>query len=129
MACFLSFFLTRPFSLSLETINRVIPDTLCVADGVGEWREKGVDAGLYSRQLVREIVRILQAHEGNQVDPKRVLDQASVELQKSDLLGSSTVTLLMFDHHNSVIHSANLGDSGFIVVRKGKIIFRSPQVG
>ena len=33
-------------------------DLLSVADGVGGWADKGVDSGLYSKQLVKNIAEI-----------------------------------------------------------------------
>lgn len=42
-------------------------------------------------------------------------------------IGSSTACVLILNRENSTVYSANIGDSGFIVVRKGQIIHRSEE--
>lgn len=43
------------------------------------------------------------------------------------LTGSSTACILVLNRENSTIYTANIGDSGFIVVRKGEIIHKSDE--
>lgn len=43
------------------------------------------------------------------------------------LIGSSTACVLILNRENSTVYTANIGDSGFIVVRKGQIIHRSEE--
>lgn len=42
-------------------------------------------------------------------------------------LGSSTACIIVFDNVNHILYSANLGDSGFLVVREGKVVHRSEE--
>lgn len=42
-------------------------------------------------------------------------------------IGSSTACVLILNRENSTVYTANIGDSGFIVVRKGQIIHRSEE--
>lgn len=42
-------------------------------------------------------------------------------------LGSSTACVLILNHENSTLYTANIGDSGFIVVRGGQIVHRSEE--
>lgn len=45
----------------------------------------------------------------------------------NDNTGSSTACVLILNRENSTVYTANIGDSGFIVVRKGQIIHRSEE--
>ena len=40
-------------------------------------------------------------------------------------VGSSTACIVALDKNKQSLHTANLGDSGFLVVRKGDIVHRS----
>lgn len=41
--------------------------------------------------------------------------------------GSSTACLLILNRAANTIHTANLGDSGFIVVRHGEVVHKSEE--
>lgn len=43
------------------------------------------------------------------------------------LVGSSTACVVVLDRANSCIHTANIGDSGFLVIRDGKVVHRSRE--
>lgn len=43
------------------------------------------------------------------------------------LPGSSTACVLILNRENSTLYTANIGDSGFIVVRNGEIVHRSEE--
>lgn len=47
--------------------------------------------------------------------------------QTVDVLGSSTACLVVLDKSDKTVHTANIGDSGFLVVREGKILHRSQE--
>jgi len=49
---------------------------ICVADGVGGWRKKGIDPGLFSKDLVANYLNIYenQRHLGNMI---KVTDRAT----------------------------------------------------
>lgn len=44
-----------------------------------------------------------------------------------NFVGSSTACVLILNRENSTVYTANIGDSGFIVVREGQIIHRSEE--
>eukprot|EP00747_Dinoflagellata_sp_TGD_P033258 gnl/TRDRNA2_/TRDRNA2_136501_c0_seq1.p1 gnl/TRDRNA2_/TRDRNA2_136501_c0~~gnl/TRDRNA2_/TRDRNA2_136501_c0_seq1.p1 ORF type:complete len:619 (+),score=141.92 gnl/TRDRNA2_/TRDRNA2_136501_c0_seq1:97-1857(+) len=88
---------------------------IVVADGVGGW-EKAIDAGLYARVLCLEIA---QAHD-SEADLKAVIDVAQ---GKTKLRGSCTVCVMEFD--GAKLRAANVGDSGFRVIRQGQIVAAS----
>lgn len=43
------------------------------------------------------------------------------------ITGSSTACVLILNRENSTVYTANIGDSGFIIVREGEIIHRSEE--
>ncbi|KAJ8458814.1 hypothetical protein OPV22_031740 [Ensete ventricosum] len=92
-----------------------------VADGVGGWADLGVDAGQYARELMSNSVNAIGEEPKGSVDPSRVLEKAYTITKAR---GSSTACIIALTDQG--IHAINLGDSGFIVVRDGCTIFRSP---
>jgi len=97
-----------------------------VSDGVGGWADMGVNAGEYSRQLMHLSDQMSQEEDANSPNPKRVLYKAA---QSCTAKGSATATILSLsnsDENGASLRGANLGDSGFIVVRDTKVAFKSP---
>ena len=86
---------------------------LVVADGVGGWAEKGVNSGLFSRELCQ---LISQKYDSNPFDDlKQILIESCSEAQN---IGSSTAVLVKLDpKEENVIKTCNLGDSGYVVYR------------
>ena len=76
-----------------------------VADGVGGWASQGVDAGLYSRSLMKWTRhRLQQAHE------PCVHDALAFSYRMTKMLGSCTACVVLLN--KGVIETLNLGDSG-----------------
>ncbi|KAF7829692.1 putative protein phosphatase 2C 55 [Senna tora] len=94
---------------------------LGVADGVGGWADLGVDAGEYSRELMSHSVNAIKEEPKGSIDPARVLEKAHLSTKAK---GSSTACIIALTDQG--LHAINLGDSGFMVVRDGCTIFRSP---
>ncbi|KAJ3670205.1 hypothetical protein LUZ60_010529 [Juncus effusus] len=92
-----------------------------VADGVGGWADLGVNAGHYARELMSNSVSAIKQEPKGSVDPSRVLERAYTSTKSR---GSSTACIIALTDKG--VHAVNLGDSGFIVVREGCTIFRSP---
>lgn len=92
-----------------------------VADGVGGWADLGVDAGLYARELMSNSVSAIQDEPKGSIDPARVLEKAHSSTKAK---GSSTACIIALTEQG--IHAINLGDSGFVIVRDGCTVFRSP---
>ena len=95
-----------------------------LADGVGGFNEQGVDPGLYARVLTYEAAKAKDAMSKNPLarsEPKKLI-QAAQEATK--LPGASTMVVIECD--GTKIKAANLGDSGFRVVRNGEVVFASP---
>ncbi|GAB4818699.1 hypothetical protein N2152v2_005745 [Parachlorella kessleri] len=84
-----------------------------VSDGVYAWREKGIDAGLYSQKLM-EYAR-LSVTMGT-TDVLRVVQYASKRVRRERLRGSATCCVALVDMLQGRMASANLGDSGIMVI-------------
>ncbi|KAL0438573.1 UNVERIFIED_CONTAM: putative protein phosphatase 2C 55 [Sesamum latifolium] len=92
-----------------------------VADGVGGWADVGVDAGKYARELMSNSVNAIQEEPKGSINPTRVLEKAYTSTKAK---GSSTACIIALTDQG--LHAINLGDSGFMVVRDGCTVFRSP---
>lgn len=96
---------------------------LGVADGVGSWSQNGVDPALFSQALMYHASQAFAAAEGGAADegarPTKLLERAyrKVMSEKGVPAGSSTATVLTLEGETGVLRSANLGDSGFMVLR------------
>jgi protein phosphatase PTC7 len=92
---------------------------LVVADGVGGWAEVGIDPGLFSKQLVKDIEAEFNKN------PKGSLKEMLVQAVKLNRhIGSSTAVLSTMDvvDGSVILRTTNLGDSGYV-------IFRAPSFG
>lgn len=120
-----------------------------VADGVGGWIESGVDPSLFSQALMYhahrysrnawagepEIDPTLDYEEreeiaGWEMTPYESLDLAygGVLREKFVQAGSSTACIMTMNASSGVFRSANLGDSGFMIIRSNSILYRQrPQ--
>ncbi|GFY98177.1 protein phosphatase 2C family protein [Actinidia rufa] len=96
-------------------------NTIGVADGVGGWAKRGVDAGEYARDLMTYSIIALHNQPKGAVDPKMVLYQA---YSNTKAKGSSTACIITLTAN--VLRAINVGDSGFKVIRGGKIVYQSP---
>jgi len=114
---------------AIEPVVGTNADVIGVADGVGGWRAYGVDPGLFSVNLMKCCERLVLAgyFAGNQ--PAKLLAQGFREMQenKQPIIGSSTACLMMFSHVDLKLYTANIGDSGFLVLRQGEVVHRSQE--
>jgi protein phosphatase PTC7 len=98
-----------------------------VADGVGSWREYGVDPREFSHRLMEECENILTEAAAKAtlgggkfrrvITPTEILSQAYEKVKAADVVGSSTACVALFDNLRHQLHFSNLGDSGIIVLR------------
>jgi len=91
-----------------------------VADGVGGWEALGVDSGLYSRSLMN--FACLSANQGIK-NPSELLKIAHERCL--DIQGSTTACIISLIDNK--IHAANLGDSGFLILRNGSLLYRTKE--
>ncbi|KAG7255773.1 hypothetical protein CRUP_004551 [Coryphaenoides rupestris] len=101
-------------------------DVLGVADGVGGWRDYGVDPSQFSATLMRTCERLVRDGRFTPSHPVGILTSGYYELlqNKIPLLGSSTACIVVLDRRSHRLHTCNLGDSGFLVVRGGEVVHR-----
>ncbi|XP_065830409.1 protein phosphatase PTC7 homolog [Oscarella lobularis] len=93
-----------------------------VADGIGSWAKDGINPSEFPSLLM---TRCREAIVSGLVAPNDVLEQA-FESMKNDsrpVAGSSTACLAVVS--GTTLHATNLGDSGFVVVRRGSIVSSS----
>lgn len=96
--------------------------TIGVADGVGGWANSGVDAGEYARQLMMNASEAIHDPSiPNSDDPRNILVEA---YSRTNVRGSSTALILALK--NNDLHAANIGDSGFLLIREGEETYKSP---
>ncbi|BDA46553.1 Protein phosphatase PTC7 homolog fig at C-terminar half [Coccomyxa sp. Obi] len=103
---------------------------LGVADGVYMWKQQGIDSGLFSRSLM---AYARQAVLEGERDPVKVLRKAEDGNERDGLKGSSTACVVLIDTAQGQLKSANVGDSGFLIVKRGgsgeqlSVKYHSPQ--
>lgn len=100
-----------------------------MADGVGGWRNYGIDPGEFSSFLMSTCSRLVQSSNFNPERPVNLIASSYNELleHKEPILGSSTACVLILNKENNMLYAANIGDSGFMVVRKGSIVHQSEE--
>ncbi|XP_068616769.1 protein phosphatase PTC7 homolog isoform X1 [Brachionichthys hirsutus] len=104
-------------------------DVLGVADGVGGWRDYGVDPSQFSGTLMKTCERLVKEGRFVPSSPVGILTASYCELlqNKVPLQGSSTACIVVLDRRGHRLHAANLGDSGFLLVRGGEVVHRSDE--
>ncbi|CAF1088207.1 unnamed protein product [Rotaria sordida] len=106
-------------------------DFLGVADGVGGWREHGIDPSLFSRSLMDACKSLIDNKliDLNPSTLKELLSKGYKQLleDKQCIIGSSTACIVALHNEERILHTANLGDSGFVVIRKNTIVHRSQE--
>ncbi|KAJ7180712.1 phosphatase 2C-like domain-containing protein [Mycena filopes] len=120
---------------------------LGVADGVTGWLESGVDPALFSQALMYHAHRYARSAwagepevdpaldyeereqvEGWELTPYECMDLAygGVLREKAVEAGSSTACIITLNSANGLLRAANLGDSGFSIIRGGSILYSQP---
>lgn len=104
-------------------------EVIGVADGVGGWRKLGIDAGIFANELMDWCSNNAQRAEFDGRDPRQLLIDSFNQMRtsSSSVLGSSTACLVALKRSDCTLHTANIGDSGFLVLRGGKVIHRSDE--
>ena len=95
-----------------------------LADGVGGFNEQGIDPGMYARVLTYEAAKAHTALAKNPLaspNPKKLIQVAQ---ENTKLPGASTIVII--ELLGTKLSAASIGDSGFRVVRDGKVLFASP---
>lgn len=117
-----------------------------IADGVGGWQNDQINPAEYAKtfmivaRLYLEGKNVRMNVENGSVSlvpfsPKETIDgdgkltpQGALQAGHvaTQLPGSATACVIRFNRQSSSISAANLGDSGFMIVRDGFVVYRSP---
>ena len=94
--------------------------TIAVADGVGGWASQGVNPRAFADEILTKTYQIIKSGE---IDPKSAIMSGYPELSS---VGSATLCFgKMTD--DGIFRVANMGDSGFLVIRDGEILIESVE--
>lgn len=106
-----------------------LAEVMGVADGVGGWRDLGVDAGRFAKELMSCCSGQTQLSDFDGRSPRNMLIAGFQELSHREhpVVGSSTACLATMHRKDCTLYTANLGDSGFLVVRNGRVLHRSVE--
>ncbi|GJM85608.1 hypothetical protein PR202_ga02076 [Eleusine coracana subsp. coracana] len=98
-----------------------------VADGVGGYREYGVDAAAFARTLMTHARAganpVKRGRITAPVTPYNLLQRAYMKAARARMQGGSTAVIVSL--HGKTLRWACIGDSGFAVLRAGKMVHRS----
>jgi len=91
-----------------------------VADGVGGYSLQGIDAGFYSRVLMKACYDQIKKFVGEEqsISPVQALDVAYRELKSRHIEGGCTVCMCILE--DKKLRISNLGDSKVVVYRKNE---------
>jgi len=95
-----------------------------VADGVGGWGHQGIDPSLVSKGLMLGAKHAFEKI--GTVDPVEIMEYGHKQVQH--ITGSSTALVIVFTEGGKKLTAANLGDSGFMVLRDNQVLFRSEEM-
>jgi serine/threonine protein phosphatase PrpC len=97
---------------------------LCVADGVGGYAQSGVDPAIFTRCVVEESLRFLNAN--THASALATLNAGVKAVEKKQVDGGCPVTMatLIGTDRASIL---NLGDCGILVLRDGQVVFRTVE--
>ncbi|KAI9141778.1 phosphatase 2C-like domain-containing protein, partial [Paraphysoderma sedebokerense] len=100
-----------------------------VADGVGGWATDS-KGEISSRDFSWSLMNHCRDSSGPEFSPKKILDLGYQKLRNSGILkgGSSTAVILDFNKKTGQLSTANLGDSGYIIIRDGRVAFKSVEM-
>jgi protein phosphatase PTC7 len=102
--------------------------TIGVADGVGGWREEGVDPAEFPNELMKQAKYFCETHRAER-NPELIAANSFEKVlhDKNVKAGSSTfcvASLVKGDDEKHYLDIANLGDAGCIVIRNHDIVYR-----
>ena len=78
-----------------------------VADGVGQWREKGIDSGEFSRALMESCLQSSTSAFSERKSASSLLVSAAATVDSKKTLGSSTACVLTLDQSTGTYIKAN----------------------
>jgi len=106
-----------------EDASYLSENLIVVADGVGGWNDEGVDPSLWSKALCRIIGEKYEQYNSNPYTKyhfsESILKMFLIESCKENKhIGSSTCCLMLLDKLNKSLYTCNIGDSGYLILRR-----------
>ncbi|KAI8869594.1 hypothetical protein GQ42DRAFT_123526 [Ramicandelaber brevisporus] len=107
---------------------------MVVADGVGGWRNKGIDPSLFPYRLLEKVIGA--SIKSDETKPRNLLDEGYSNLRADPVrtIGSCTVLMGKFDAYKHTVDTAQLGDSVYAILRRRdkeqgqySVIYQSPE--
>lgn len=91
---------------------------VAVADGVGGWNRKGVNPGIFARELCGHVSSQFEQErsEGKKIFEISLRELLVQAVKKTKATGTSTFVMATIDEEDSIVKSLNLGDSGIMIV-------------
>nr|CAD7264006.1 unnamed protein product [Timema shepardi] len=103
-------------------------EVIGVADGVGGWRNYGIDPGVFSNFLMRTCERLVLCGRFVPTEPAGLLARSYYELLESKQpILAVLLSVMVLNPETRTAYAANIGDSGFVLVRKGEVVHRSEE--
>jgi len=101
---------------------------LGIADGVCGWTFLGYDPSLFAWDLMNCCKEC--ATTNTWPDPQDILVGGyNKVVEKNEIeAGSSTACIITLDKTTGTVYSSNIGDSGFIVIRDGKVVYQTHEL-
>lgn len=105
-----------------------------VFDGVGSWKDDGVDVSRYTRSLARHTNHALMGEKGRTI--RGAWDAVYYGMKTTDKPGTSTACVAGMDGKSEggtdvstgrTLKGINIGDSGLIVIRGGHIVYKTKE--
>ncbi|KAL4588511.1 hypothetical protein LXL04_001402 [Taraxacum kok-saghyz] len=95
---------------------------LGVASGVTQWSLEGTDPGVYAQELMRTCKDIV-LNNTSSVALTNPVDLLCRGVKETNMSGSSNILIANFS--GQALHVANIGDTGFIIIRHGSVYKKS----
>ncbi|CAH1802321.1 unnamed protein product [Owenia fusiformis] len=104
-------------------------DVLGVADGVGGWRNYGIDPSVFPQSFMLTCERIVKEGRFIPNNPQEIMASGYAEVlqNKMPMIGSCTACIVALHKEEETLYTSNLGDSGFLVCRDGEFVHRSEE--
>lgn len=99
-----------------------------LADGAGGNRSIGIDPQVFSRSLLGYCVDIVRNDDLHSNQMTKLACKSIQILESKNIQGSGTLCLLGINKQTNVMHSMNIGDSGFRLIRNGEIVHKSEGI-
>lgn len=96
-----------------------------LADGAGGNRSIGIDPKKFSRTLLANCIDMIKNEEIKSNEEVKMACKSVHLLEKHNVEGSGTLVLLSINKRTNLMSSLNMGDSGFRLMRDGKIVHKS----